>query len=244
MLPDLVPLLLVVLLAWTVQAITGFGSTVIALTLGAAFVPIPELLPVMVALNLPLTVWTVGRHRAHVDRVVLVRTILPWMTLGLAVGLAIGPWLGGELLKRGFGAFVLAFAVRDLVQLVRAAPAGPRPGPATVGAWVITAGFFHGLYGSGGPALVQAVGRLGLDRGAFRATLSAVWLAFNVVLLAVFAVQGRLDETALWRIGALLACVPLGIGLGEWLHPRMPERGFRALVQIVLVVGGAALLAG
>jgi uncharacterized membrane protein YfcA len=242
--PTLVPLFVIVLLAWTVQAITGFGSTVLALTLGATWVAIPELLPVTVALNLPLTLWTTVRHRDHVDAAALRSLILPWMSAGVLVGVLLAPWLAGDLLKRGFGVFVLVFALRDLMELLLRMDRGPRPSNRVLQAWILGAGVIHGIYGSGGPALVQATSRLGLDRGAFRATMSAVWLVFNVVLGAVFAASGRYDHAALVRLAILLPAVPIGVLIGERLHPVLPDRAFKGLVQVVLVIGGLALLRG
>ena len=216
--PDLVGLSVVVLVAWTVQAITGFGSTVLALTLGAAFLPIAELLPLVIVLNTPLAAWTAIRHRDEIDRPVLSRTILPWMGAGAAVGALAAPWIAGDLLKRGFGVMVLSFAVRDLIALLRNRPVGPRPPEATLRAWVVLAGFIHGIYGSGGPALVQATSRLGLTKGAFRATMSAVWLVFNFVLIGLFAARGRFDADTLHRALWLVPVVPVGVWLGERMH--------------------------
>lgn len=242
--PNLVGLAVVVLIAWTVQAITGFGSTVLALTLGAVFLPIPELLPVVIVLNTPLAAWTAIRHRDEIDRKALLVTILPWMGGGTLVGALAAPWIAGDLLKRGFGVMVLAFALRDLTALLRNLPVGPRPGEGTLRAWVVLAGFIHGIYGSGGPALVQATSRMGLTKGAFRATMSAVWLVFNFALIGLFAARGRFDAATLHRALVLVPVVPVGVWLGERLHPHIQDRAFRGLVQGLLVVGGAALLFG
>lgn len=239
--PALLPLASIVLVAWTVQAVTGFGSTVLALTLGAAFLPIPQLLPVVIVLNTPLSLWTALWHRREIDRATLVGTILPWMSVGTAVGLAAAPWIAGDLLKRGFGVFVLVFAVRDLLALWRDAPVS-RPPDAQIRAWVILAGILHGIYGSGGPPLVQATSRIGLTKGAFRATMSAVWVCFNAVLVLSVVARGGFDGPTAQRTIWLLPVVPLGVWLGERLHPHIPDRAFRGLVQGLLLVGGAALL--
>lgn len=241
---DLVGLAGVVLIAWTVQAITGFGSTVLALTLGAVFLPIPELLPVVIVLNTPLAAWTAIRHRVEIDRAALLWLILPWMGAGTALGALAAPWIAGDLLKRGFGVMVLAFAARDLFALLRDHPIGPRPPEAQLRAWVVLAGFIHGIYGSGGPALVQATSRLGLTKGAFRATMSAVWLVFNFALIGVFAARGRFDDATLHRALVLVPVVPVGVWLGEKIHPHVQDRAFRGLVQGLLLIGGAALLFG
>ena len=46
---------LFVLLAYTTEAMTGFGSIVIALSLGALVLPLDTLMPVLVPLNLLLS---------------------------------------------------------------------------------------------------------------------------------------------------------------------------------------------
>ena len=50
-----------ILLAYTLEAITGFGSIVIALSLGALLLPIEQLLPVLVPLNICMTGYLVSR---------------------------------------------------------------------------------------------------------------------------------------------------------------------------------------
>src|SRR5690554_6212859 len=54
---------LFVLLSYTVEAVTGFGSLVIALALGALLLPVAELLPVLVPLNVLMSGSLVLRHR-------------------------------------------------------------------------------------------------------------------------------------------------------------------------------------
>lgn len=233
---------MIVLAAWTIQATTGFGSTVVALTVGAPWTSIDAFVPVLALLNLPLTAWTTLRHRQHVDREVCLRLVLPWMSIGMVAGLALATQLSGPAFRRGFGAFVLSFALWDLSRVALNRPPTVVQRRATLAPWIVLSGVMHGLYNSGGPALVQATSRLGMDRGAFRATMSAIWLLFNLALNGYWLYTGRLNREVAVQVLWLLPCVPLGVFLGEKLHPVLPERAFRAMVQVVLVIGGAALL--
>src|SRR5690606_890364 len=54
-------LALFILFAYTVEAVTGFGSIVIALSLGALLMPVPQLLPILVPLNILMTGWLTFR---------------------------------------------------------------------------------------------------------------------------------------------------------------------------------------
>ena len=72
-----------VLLSFTTQAMSGFGSVIIAVTLGSRFYPIEVLLPVVVPLDVLINAYIVTRTRAHVDRAVLFREIVPFMAVGL-----------------------------------------------------------------------------------------------------------------------------------------------------------------
>src|SRR5690554_8057730 len=79
---------LFVLLSYTVEAVTGFGSLVIALALGALLLPVAELLPVLVPLNVLMSGSLVLRHRRQLDGALLLRAILPLMLLGTLAGFA------------------------------------------------------------------------------------------------------------------------------------------------------------
>lgn len=239
--PRVAALAAVVLFSHTVQAMTGFGSTVIALTLGALFFPIEELRLVLVGLNLPLCLWVVLRQPEAIDRRLLSRAILPWMGVGLVLGLLASGVLQGTALRRVFGALVGLFAVRELWALARGRPLRPAP-PQRVPAWLLAAGVVHGVSASGGPLLVTALGGVQLDRRAFRATLMAVWLVLSVALLGTALAQGQWTRAMSADVLLLLPTLPLGALAGEWLHHRAPDGAFRGVIQAVLLLAGAALL--
>ncbi len=232
---------LIVFLSYTTQAITGFGSTVIALTLGAQFYTIPELLPVLVALNLPLCAWVVARNPRQVDRNMLVKGIFPWMTLGFVIGVLVAGILAGDVMKKAFGGLVIVVSAIELFGMWKG-KVGAMLSPAAFRTWVVGAGLTQGVYASGGPMLVYAVSKTGLDRSRFRATLLAVWLIFNGALLVTYLARGNWDSTAGMRTLALLPLIPLGIVVGDWLHHKVPEKGFTYLVHTCLLIAGAALL--
>ena len=62
-----VALAVLVLVSFFVEAAAGFGSMVVALTVGALFSPVDELLGLLVPVNLVLSTYLVARNRAHVD---------------------------------------------------------------------------------------------------------------------------------------------------------------------------------
>ncbi|MBI3394440.1 MAG: sulfite exporter TauE/SafE family protein [Spirochaetia bacterium] len=230
----------VVLFAFATQAITGFGGTVIAVTLGAHMFSLDSIIPVMVALNVPLCIYFIWIGRAQVDWRLVFRGILLWMTPGILVGALVMRYLPSQGARPLFGAIILLFAVRELWRLYSGAVSAPGMPAWLFHAVVFTSGITHGMYASGGPLLVYAASRSNLTKGAFRSTLMMVWLVTNGILIGMFAYQGRWTENTGWTSLALFPVVPLGIVIGEWLHHRISIRGFWILVQSVLLIAGAA----
>jgi hypothetical protein len=66
-------LAVIVLFAYTTQTISGFGSVIIALTLGANFYPIPKLLPILVLLTVMMNVYLLTKHGSYIDRRLLIK---------------------------------------------------------------------------------------------------------------------------------------------------------------------------
>lgn len=230
-----------ILLAYTLEAVTGFGSIVIALSLGALLLPIDQLLPVLVPLNIGMTGYLVWRHRQMIDRPLLLGTILPGMLIGTLLGYLLLPYLDEALLKRGFGVLILWFASRELWRLRHASALPVRP------QWLtrlltLGAGLSHGLFASGGPLLVFGLAGTSLDKARFRATLVSVWFTLNSLLTLAFLVDGRLLP-ALPQVLAYAPLLLVGLWAGERLHLRFDERHFRIAIYILLLVTGTLLLA-
>lgn len=230
-----------ILLAYTLEAVTGFGSVVVALSLGALLMPIDVLLPILVPLNIAMTGYLVGRHWRLIDGALLLRTVLPGMLIGMGIGYLLLPHLDPLPLKRGLGVLILWFAARELWRLRANAPArGHTPN------WVVrlatgAAGVCHGLFASGGPLLVYGLATRPLDKARLRATLVCVWFTLNGLLTLAFLIDGRL-RPALPQVLAYAPLLLLGVWLGERLHRRVDERHFRLAIHCLLLVSGTLLL--
>lgn len=231
---------LFILLAYTIEAISGFGSIVIALALGALLLPIPELLPVLVPLNICMSGYLAWRHRQHIQWSLLLKLILPLMLLGTLLGHGLRPWLGEALLRQGFGALVVWFATRELWRLWRGVQAQPHPSLLSR-ALTLGAGLTHGLFASGGPLLVYALAGTQLGKSQLRATMISVWFSLNLCLTLLFLLDGSLLPR-LPRVVSYLPLLVVGVLLGEYLHRKLDEQHFRQMVYGLLAVTGALLL--
>lgn len=231
---------LFVLVAYTIEAITGFGSLVIALSLGALLLPVPELLPVLVPLNVLMSGFLTWRNRRHIDRALLLKVILPLMLGGTLLGYLLQNGLADNLLKLLLGLLIVWFACRESWRLWRGTSVQPHPH------WLnrvltLGAGISHGLFASGGPLLVYAMAGTTLDKQRLRASMLCVWFTLNSSLTLLLWSQGRLaqGQQLLWFIPLLV----IGVLVGEYLHHRVNEQRFRQMVYGLLAVTGVLLAA-
>ena len=235
--PRFLALAAIVTAAFAVEAATGFGATVLAVTLGVHLYPIGDLLAVIVPLGLVLSCTNAWRLRRFADRALLVRRILPLMGVGLAIGLAIFERASSDLLQRVYGVFVTGVAASELWRMRHAAPRRPLAPLASRGA-ILGAGVVHGVFSSGGPLLVWALGRTGLEKAAFRATLATLWTVLGTALTVAYAWNGHVGARSLAATGALVPLLGAALVAGDWAHHRLDESRFRLAVYALLVVAG------
>lgn len=236
-----IPLLLVVALAFAVEAALGFGSTLITVSLGAWLIAVPELLPMYLPLGLGLSAWIVWQDRAALDGRLLGREVLPWMALGLPLGQWAVAALPASALTRLLGVLVAGAASRELWVAARGLPQA-QPPQLLGRAVLVLGGAAHGAFGTGGPFVVWLLGQRGLDKQVFRATLSALWLALNTALLITWLVQGRLTAASLQGTAWLAGGALVGSLAGQQLFVRLAPERFRVAVFAMLLLAGLALL--
>lgn len=238
---NLIWLAIIVLISYTTQAMSGFGSTILALTLGIHLYPVEVLLPVLVPLDMIINLYIVTRHYGHISRPHLFRSILPAMGIGVLAGIIAFQYVEGDLLKKIFGVLVILLSIRELFRLWRNGQKKIALSNFKATTAIVAAGIVHGIYASGGPLLIYAVSRLDLPKSIFRSTLSAVWLTFSVILTASYVITGKLTAHSLKLILMLLPMILIGILLGEWLHHRVDEYRFKIFVFAVLLFAGLSI---
>ncbi|WP_218311792.1 sulfite exporter TauE/SafE family protein [Alteromonas antoniana] len=221
-----------VLVAFTIEAMTGFGSIVLALSIGALVMEIPVLVQWLVPLNIMMTAPLVWRYRHAVAYKLLLTQILPLMGVGTLAGVWLADYLHVVYTQGIFALLICWFALRALLNA--RAPAHSTPVRSSL---IAGAGVTHGLFASGGPLLVYALARTELDKTRLRATLLCVWLTLNSMLTVWFAVFGELRDY-LPEIAMLLPCVLVGALLGNALHHHVSQQAFtRAVFSVLLIVG-------
>jgi len=240
---DLIALLAAVTLAYTAAGALGFGANVLSVALAAHVLPVDRILPAILPTSLMLSGWIAWRQRSHLAGRLLGQEILPLAALGFPVGLLVFEGADTAWLQRGLGAVLAGLALLGLVA-ARSAAGGERPPlpRAATRALLVGGGFIQGLFASGGPLVVYALSRRGLDKGAFRATLCVLWVLLNSVLLVSYGLNGRLGAQSAQLTAWVVPAMVIGLAVGQRLHDRMDGAAFRLAIDAVLLLSGVVLV--
>ena len=238
---DLIVLALVLGAGSLVEAVAGFGGTVLALSLGARWFTIEQLLGWFLPLNLLLSIALAGRGRRAIHGRLLATRILPMILIGLAAGTALAWVVDAQRARALFAGLVVLVAVVELAGQLWPRPRTV-PDPNLQRGMLLGAGVVHGLFATGGPLAVAVIGRMIATKAALRATLAVMWLTLNVIVLTRLASRGHVTTSTLTVSAALAPAMLTGLGIGELLHARASEQTFRRAVAALLLVTGALLL--
>jgi uncharacterized protein len=236
--PTLGLVALIVVLAYTVYGLTGFGSSISAIPLLAQIVSLRLAVPLMLVFDLCVGV-LMGLHNRKVIHRGELRRLLPFMFAGMLLGVTLLVKAPERVLLLLLGTFVLAYSAWSLLWR-------PASRPLSAG-WAaplgIAGGIFTALFGTGGPIYTIYLARRLPDKSVLRATISGLIFISALARLALFTGAGLYAQPQVLPLAAtLLPCALLGLWLGHRLHHRLPQRRVVQIVWTVLIVGGASLL--
>jgi uncharacterized membrane protein YfcA len=237
--PDLAYATAVLLLAYFVRGISGFGSGLIAVPLLALRFPLPEVVPFMLIADFGASALVGGLSFRRVDWPEI-RRLLPATVVGVVLGTHLLVSLPTAFLLTLLGTLVLAFALRSLLLRQHGfTPASPRWAyPAA-----LSGGAVSGLFGTGGPPYVIYLSHRIQDKGALRATLSALFFLEGLLRIVTFLFAGLLLGHGVWR-NALFAAplIVAALYVGSHVHARLSDRQMLHGVSLLLLGSGVALL--
>lgn len=226
----------VLLAAYWVRGMAGFGSGLIAVPLLTLAWPVTIVVPLVVALDYLGSASQGVRNVSEVawyEQLVLI----PFMVVGVAAGLWVLHAMSTAVLAKVLGGFVVLYAIYQML------PVPELRGSRSASTYC---GFLGGpvgtLFGTGGPFYVIYLNLRGVERTAFRATFAMNFLIDGGVRLAAFVGAGLFGRQVL---GYLLAAIPIagaGLYVGGRIQTGLSARAFQLVIRLLLLVSGAALL--
>ena len=228
----------ILLAAYFIRGITGFGSGLLAVPMLALFLPLQFVVPLVLLLDFTASLVIGGLHFKRVQWNEI-GILIPFSIVGVALGTSLLVNLPQAPMLIALAAFVLIFAVRSVLNIHGDKPASR--------AWAIpaslTGGTVGGLFGTGGPPYVIYLTHRIRDKGELRATLSALFFAEGLTRIASFLIVGLLMTAQVW--GTYLIALPLVLGalyLGGRAHVGLNPTQMTRLVGVLLLVSSVSLL--
>jgi len=228
---------LIIVVAFFVRGIAGFGSGLIAIPLLAQMLPLSVVVPLVGLLDyLASTSHGIKHRQAIVWRDIL--PLLPFTFAGVVSALYLFHTVDADLLRKALGAFIVLYAFYTLFS----------SGPGFHGRrwWAIPAGAFGGLigtlFGTGGPFYVIYFRLRQLDKTAFRATIATLFLIDGSSRITGYFFSGFYSGETMYLLAAALPIMVVGMYLGGHVHTNISQQGFQRAIGILLVGSGMALL--
>lgn len=225
----------VFLLSGLAQAVTGFGSALVAVPLLALTTDPVTAVVAATMMSLGLSSWAAVRERADLDRPIAGRMVVAGL-LGIPLGLVL-------LLGSSAGGLQVLMAVTVLVALVVVGADVRLPGSAaTTWSTGVVSGMMLAATGMNGPPLVVGLQAAGLRPRGFRSTLQAVFAVQDLLVVVAFVLAGQVsgEEVAFAATGVLAG--PLGWLAGDRLFVRLPAAAFRRVLVIGLLASALVLV--
>lgn len=230
---------LIIFMAQTIYVVFGFGLGLIAVGLLALFIqPITHVIVLLLFVALPAEIYVVYRSWRNIS----------WQGIVvLSSGIVVGIVLGTLILKYGNPEFILTilgffligagmvFLIVQSARIIR----WPPWCPSCIG---VVAGLLAGMFGTGGPPLIFYYQLSGLKKEAFRSHLMTLFLLMALVRFPSYVFSGLVTFPRILSAAYIFPAVLLGVWLGNRIHVRISEAGFRKMVSAGLVVIGIILL--
>lgn len=225
---------LVVLITHALEAVTGFGCTVLAFPFVIMLTDNLELSKIL----LSVLAWLLAVYFA-----VSKYKEIHWKQFGIIVVLAGAGMPVGVLLFKNTDPFLLTGVLGVFIVLTAAfqlyrcfVPTGERRMPRFL--FLPAGGIVHGAFAAGGPLIVLYASRKIPGKGQFRATMCLLWASLNTFLIVQYLTDGKLNRETGMDIVFLLPFLMGGIVVGEIIHKKVSEILFRKIIFISLFIIG------
>lgn len=228
--------ILVVFIANTIEGITGFAGTMLAMPISIQLIGIHDAKAVLNIVAIIVSLGIAVRYYRDINKKEVIKISL-LMIIGMVVGLYLFSILPVKNLSIIYGVLIILVAIRGLI--VNKQVGLPNGILILI---VIGAGVIHGMFLSGGSLLVFYAVTVLKDKSMIRATLAPVWIILNTIILVQDITMGVFTKEILRLTAYCIVPLILALLLGSILHKVIRQWAFVKLTYVLLIASGLTLL--
>lgn len=234
---------LIVFVTHALEAVTGFGCTVLAFPF--VILVLGDLEQTKIILSVLAWIlalyFVVTKFRQINLKQFLV--IVGIAGVGLPLGMLVFKKVDAFWLKKILGVFIIISASVQLVRILYTKLNVKTAAGFIHYLYLFLGGVIHGAFATGGPLIVMYSEKKIKNKGSFRATMCLLWAALNTVLMIQYVAEKKLTWTIGKEIFWLLPFLAAGILAGEYIHNKVNELLFRKIVFFSLLLVGIVMVA-
>lgn len=235
---------IVVFVTHTVEAITGFGCTVLALPFVTSLIGITNGVIALTVIGWLIAVYFAVTKWKHIDFKQYF-IIVACMIVGLPIGIYMFRAVDVAYLKRILAVFICVVSAWQLFNLFRKQKPEKEITKAQRVLYfvlLVAGGIVHGMFSSGGPFVVLYSSKMIKDKGRFRATMCMLWTTLNLIIIVGYFVSHSFNLENVKVIGCFVPFLFTGIFAGEKIHDKVNAKIFSIIVFAVLLLTGVVML--
>ena len=231
----------IVLITHTLEGITGFGCTAIAMPFTIMLVGVTVAKPTLTILGFLLSLYIVIISFKDIVWKEFIR-IVAFVGLGLPVGLWAFNKLPEKLLIKFLAIFIILIAIRG-IYIAFTSRKSTNPANNTLLNFILfLGGCVHGAFTSGGPIVTIYATEALPKKNNFRATLCMLWVILNGIIIIQTAAKGLITSDVIKLLEVTIPFLVIGGVLGNWAHHKIHDTYFSKIVFIILLITGVFML--
>jgi uncharacterized membrane protein YfcA len=233
----LIVIIIVVLLAGSIQGLVGFGSGLVMVPVLVLYFEPKVLVPMALLHGLVMNgALAMGARRSVEPK--RVAPILITGIFGIPFGALLLIFLLPEYIKLLIGVVIVAFGLMLLSGRTFRVRNETRTS-LLVGS---ISGLLNGSISMSGPPVILFFSNQKVRKGNFRANLVFYFFILNIVTLLVFYFMGIMTLEVMIIAGILLPAALIGIGAGSLVSKHVNEKLFRRIALLLVTAAGAVSL--
>ncbi len=235
--------LLTIFLCFTVQGITGFGASVLALPFLYLFMDIKDAVYIVSMVSFLMSIFMTIFHFKHIQwkhLIIMVAVVFP----GLPIGMIISKNSGGNFLNYLLGGVMFGVGVYNLIKtyILKTESKDSTFKQVTGISSLFFGGIIHGALASGGALIVIYAKDNLKDKRHCQATLSMMWLIVNSIFILINYLEHNFTQSLINLSLTTIPVILASILIGNIIAKKINVKYFLTIIYLVLVFGSFFLI--